>query len=122
MLAFEQRLAFQGWTANELAFFHQLGDDDTFANALKPLIFTQNINQVAGKIPALFANQPLITTLQQGGHDLTPFAGVPGNANCHGVTVSALAAQFGGISNAAQALGFGSVKGLQDAIKAFCRE
>jgi hypothetical protein len=120
VLAFEQRLAFQGWTADELASFHQIGDDDAFANALKPLIFTQDINQVAGVIPAAFANQALISTLQQGGHDLTPFTGVPGNANCHGVTVDALAAQFGGISNASTALGFGSVKQLQDAIRAFC--
>jgi hypothetical protein len=48
------------------------------------------------------------------------FAGVPGNSNCHGKSVSALAHQFGGISDAAAALGFSSVKALQDAIRTFC--
>jgi hypothetical protein len=36
------------------------------------------------------------------------------------VSVSALAAQFGGIANAATALGFGSVSDLQNAIRGFC--
>jgi hypothetical protein len=48
------------------------------------------------------------------------FVGVPGTKNCNGVSVSALAHQFGGISNAAQAMGFGTVKNLQSAIKTFC--
>jgi hypothetical protein len=34
------------------------------------------------------------------------FAGTPGKANCHGKSVSALAKQFGGLNNAAAALGF----------------
>ena len=51
---------------------------------------------------------------------LKPFAGIPGNPNCHGVSVSTLATQFGGIRNAAQALGFASVKDLQNAIRTFC--
>jgi hypothetical protein len=50
-----------------------------------------------------------------------PFAGTPGKANCHGKSVSALARQFGGLNEAAAALGFGSVQALQDAIEAFCR-
>src|SRR5206468_488211 len=95
VLAFEQRLASQGWSANELAYLHQIGDDDAFIEAMRPLIFTQDINLVAGTIPAAFANQTLISTLRQSGHDLTPFVGVPGNDNCLGVSVSALAAQFG---------------------------
>jgi hypothetical protein len=49
------------------------------------------------------------------------FAGTPGEANCHAQSVSALARQFGGLNNAAAALGFPSVQALQDAIKAFCR-
>jgi hypothetical protein len=49
-----------------------------------------------------------------------PFARQPGEANCHGQRVSALAQKYGGIAAAASALGFGSVKALQDAIKAFC--
>jgi YVTN family beta-propeller protein len=48
------------------------------------------------------------------------FAGTPGKANCHGKSVSALAQQYGGLNNAAAALGFDSVSALQDAIMAFC--
>jgi len=50
------------------------------------------------------------------------FAGTPGQANCHGKSVSALAQQFGGINAAADALGFSSVQDLQEAIRAFCGE
>jgi hypothetical protein len=49
-----------------------------------------------------------------------PDAGTPGKANCHGKTVSALASQFGGISHAAEALGFSSVDALQSGIRVFC--
>jgi len=45
---------------------------------------------------------------------------VAGGENCHGQTVSALAQQFGGLADAARALGFSSVKALQDAVNAFC--
>jgi hypothetical protein len=48
------------------------------------------------------------------------FAGTPGAANCHGESVSQLAQLYGGMSNAASALGYSSVKDLQDAIRAFC--
>jgi len=51
----------------------------------------------------------------------SPFAGTPGKADCGGKTVSALSARFGNINAAAAALGFPSVKALQDAIKAFCK-
>jgi hypothetical protein len=51
-----------------------------------------------------------------------PDAGTPGDANCHGKTISALARQFGGISAAATALGFSSVADLQGGMKTFCRE
>jgi hypothetical protein len=120
VLLFEDELAFQGWPAGDLAFFHELGADDATINALKPLLFTQNINQAAGDFPAAIASPALLAILRQGGRDLTPFAGIPGDPNCHGVTVSALATQFGGISAAAPALGFGSVQDLQGAIKSFC--
>jgi hypothetical protein len=50
------------------------------------------------------------------------FAGVPGTANCHGESVSALARQFGGLPAAALALGFPSVQALQESIKSFCDE
>ncbi len=49
-----------------------------------------------------------------------PAAGAPGQANCHGQSVSALAEQFGSLSAAASALGFSSVKALQDSFQAFC--
>ena len=85
VLNFEAQLAFSGWTADQLAFLRGVGNDDAFIEAMRPLIFTQDVNLVAGKIPAAFANQTLINTLRQGGRDLSPFAGVPGNPNCHGV-------------------------------------
>jgi hypothetical protein len=120
VLNFEANLAFIGWSPDQLSFLHEIGDDDAFINAMKPLIFTQDINQVAGDFPAGFANPSLITTLRQAAHDLVPFAGTPGKANCHGASVSALAKQFGGIDNAAQTLGFDGVQSLQSAISTFC--
>jgi len=50
------------------------------------------------------------------------FAGTPGQANCHGKSVSALAKQYGGLDAAASALGYSSVQALQDAIREFCEE
>ena len=47
-------------------------------------------------------------------------AGTPGQANCHGKTVSGLAHQFRGMEAAASALGASSVGALQDAINLFC--
>jgi hypothetical protein len=120
VLSFEQRLASQGWSANELASLHQIGADDAFIDAMRPLIFTQDINQVAGTLPAAIANSTLISTLRQAGRDLTPFVGVAGNANCHGVSVSALARQYGGMAKAATALGFKSVNDLENAVRGFC--
>jgi hypothetical protein len=49
-----------------------------------------------------------------------PASGAPGQANCHGKTVSALARQFGGLRAASLALGFSSVEALQDGIRVFC--
>ena len=51
-----------------------------------------------------------------------PEAGTPGQANCHGQSVSAVTRQFGGIPAAAGALGFSSVKELQGAVRTFCKE
>jgi hypothetical protein len=48
------------------------------------------------------------------------FPGTPGRANCHGQRTAGLAKQYGGLNNAAAALGFDSVNALQDAIMAFC--
>jgi hypothetical protein len=49
-----------------------------------------------------------------------PDAGTPGQANCHGKSISALAGQFGGLPAAASALGFSSIDTLQDGFRAFC--
>jgi hypothetical protein len=49
-----------------------------------------------------------------------PAAGEPGQANCHGKTVSALALGPGGMSEAAGALGAASVDALQTAIRLYC--
>jgi hypothetical protein len=49
------------------------------------------------------------------------FAGTPGDPNCHGVSVSALSKKYGGMANAAAALGYPSVAALQAAINAYCR-
>jgi hypothetical protein len=48
------------------------------------------------------------------------YAGTPGNANCHGKSVSELARQYGGIAAAASALGFPRVAALQHNIRVFC--
>jgi len=47
-------------------------------------------------------------------------AGVPRAANCHGKTVSALAQQYDGMNNAAEALGYARVGDLQNQIRQFC--
>ena len=52
--------------------------------------------------------------------DTVPDAGTPGQANCHGKTISALARQFRGIHAAALALGASSVNDLQDSVGRFC--
>jgi YVTN family beta-propeller protein len=50
------------------------------------------------------------------------FAGTPGKANCYGKSVSALVRQYHGLNAAAAALGFSSVRALQNAILAFCED
>lgn len=47
-------------------------------------------------------------------------AGVPGQDDCHGVTLAGLANQFGSASAAASALGFPSVTAMQEAFRSFC--
>lgn len=49
-----------------------------------------------------------------------PEAGTPGQKNCHGQTVSAMANEFGGIDASASTLGYSSVDALQDGIRVFC--
>lgn len=53
--------------------------------------------------------------------ETVPGAGTPGQANCHGKTVSALAHQFGDVNDAASALGFSSVRELQETLREFCK-
>ena len=50
-----------------------------------------------------------------------PGAGISGEPNCHGDSISAMANQFGGIHSAASTLGFSSVDALQDSFKEFCK-
>ncbi len=52
--------------------------------------------------------------------ETVPEAGTPGQTNCHGQSISALAHQFGGIHSAASALGFSSVRALQNGFDLFC--
>lgn len=48
-------------------------------------------------------------------------AGTPGQANCHGQTVSAMAGEFTGIDASVSTLGYSSVDALQDGVTAFCK-
>jgi hypothetical protein len=54
--------------------------------------------------------------------ETVPDVGTPGQTNCHGQTISALAHQFGGIDSAASGLGFSSVQALQNGFALFCEE
>ena len=49
-------------------------------------------------------------------------AGTPGAEDCHDVTMSGLAEQFGSVHSAAFALGFYSVQALQNSFRAFCAQ
>jgi hypothetical protein len=49
-----------------------------------------------------------------------PEAGTPGQSNCHGRSISALAHQFGNIDAAASFLGFSTVGALQNGFALFC--
>jgi hypothetical protein len=48
------------------------------------------------------------------------FAGTPGQSNCQGKSVSALAQQYNGLSAAASALGYQDVQALQTGILTYC--
>ncbi|MBV8894676.1 MAG: YncE family protein [Acidobacteria bacterium] len=50
------------------------------------------------------------------------FAGIPGFSNCHGQSVSALVQQFNGLNAAAEALGFRTISGLEEAVLEFCED
>jgi len=53
--------------------------------------------------------------------ETVPTTGTPGQPNCHGLTISALAQQFGDIDSAASALGFSSVRSLQNGFSLYCQ-
>lgn len=53
--------------------------------------------------------------------DTVPGAGTPGQPNCHGTTVSALAHEFGSVHAAGLAFGSSSVQALQNAVTVFCK-
>jgi YVTN family beta-propeller protein len=84
---------------------------DTATNTVGPTI-------LVGSQPVAFG--VFIQPPPKAGQPPPRFAGVAGSKNCHGTSVSALATKFGGLPAAAAALGFSNVKGLQDAIQAFC--
>jgi uncharacterized repeat protein (TIGR03803 family) len=48
------------------------------------------------------------------------FAGIPGQANCVGQSISFLAHRYGGIAHAAAALGYASVADLRRAVVSYC--
>jgi hypothetical protein len=53
--------------------------------------------------------------------ETVPNAGTPKTANCNGKTISALSEQFGTLDDATAALGFSSVRALQDGVTLFCK-
>ena len=53
--------------------------------------------------------------------ETVPESGTPGEANCHGKTISALAQEFGSTYSAASSLGFSSVQALQAGFTLFCK-
>ncbi len=114
------------------------GGDFLFLSAPKPIV-TPGI-AIAGDLQAWIRNSDLAPDWLRIGTDIInnttppptfnmtfsltgntlPGAGTPGQANCHGESISGLAAQFGGIDAAASALGFSSVQALQNSVRAFC--
>ena len=68
-------------------------------------------------------NQMLNAGIRSGDGEvlITPvFAGIPGQANCTGQSISALAQQYGGLRTASGKLGYSSVQALQGAISGYC--
>lgn len=114
------------------------GGDFLFLSAPRPIVSPGTA--IAGDLQAWIRNSDLAPDWLRIGTDIinnttppptfnmtfsltgntVPDAGTPGEANCHGESISALAKQFGGIDAAASVLGFSSVKGLQDSFGAFC--
>jgi YVTN family beta-propeller protein len=77
-------------------------------------------NSVIGNIPV--GSYPAADGIFIQSKPIPKFAGTPGKPNCYGTSVSALAQRYGGLNNAAAALGYPSVSALQNAILAFCED
>jgi hypothetical protein len=56
-----------------------------------------------------------------GAYEFQDFAGETGQANCFDESVRTLTGQFGSLDAAASALGYSSVRAIQNAISAFCK-
>ena len=69
--------------------------------------------------PPTFFPATFNMTFSLGGNSI-PEAGTPGQPNCHGQTVSAIATQFAGIDPAAFTLGYLNTAALQEGIQVFC--
>ncbi len=70
---------------------------------------------IIGGNPAPAFNQAFSLT-----GETVPDAGTPGQPDCHGKSVSAMAHQFGSVAGAVSPLGFETVAGLQDGFRTFC--
>jgi YVTN family beta-propeller protein len=75
-------------------------------------------NNVIATIPV--GNSPDAFGVFISGSPPPMFAGIPGSSICQGTSFSALATKFVGLDAAAAALGFSNVRGLQNAVRAFC--
>ena len=114
------------------------GGDFLFLSAPRPIVSPGTA--IAGDLQAWIRNSDLVPDWLRIGTDIinnttppptfnmtfsltgntVPDAGTPGQANCHGESISALAKQFGGLDTAASALGFPSVQALQNSFTTFC--
>jgi len=113
------------------------GGDFLYVSAPRPIVPPGT--PFAGDLQAWIRNEPLKPDWLRIGTDIIdstpaptfnltfalngetiPEAGTPGQPNCRGRTVSALARQFGGLAEAAVVLGFASVDALQNGIGLFC--
>jgi len=83
-------------------------------------VIATSTNTVTASIPVGSLPAALGVFIQPAEPPIT-FAGTPGNKTCHGDSVAALTSQFGNVNTASDALGFSSVRSLQNAIWAFCR-
>ena len=116
------------------------GGDFLFLSAPRPIVSPGTA--IAGDLQAWIRNSDLAPDWLRIGTDIindttppptfnmtfsltgnfVPDAGTPGQANCHGESISAVAKQFGGLDAATLAMGFSSVQALQDSFTAFCEQ